>query len=650
MRPPGDIWLTANQRHLTAEVARVRARVERHFGRDPASVADPGEPGEGGGNAGGAFALERVVDAFGLSAFERDILLLCAGVELSGALAALLAAAMPPHGLPTFGLALATLEAPHWSAMLPAAALRRHRLLELCAGDILTQTPLRIDERTLHFLCGVLDPTARIAGGWEVVSDGLRLAPSQRRLASDLMALWTSHARDPRPPRAELVGPDGADRRGVAAAACADAGLVLHRVRVADVPAAPAEREALAQMWGREVALVGGALLVDADRDDTPEGTRAALALAERVSGIVLTASRDPWPGRERASVRFAVARPGAAEQVALWREALGPKARLLDGELDGVVSRFSLSAAAIASAADRLRQHVRVHPSEAGSALLRACREEARPRLDELAERIAPRAGWGDLVLPAPLVRLLEQIAIHVFQRPKVYEQWGYAEKGERGAGVAVLFAGASGTGKTLAAEVLAGALALDLYRIDLSRVVSKYIGETEKNLRSVFDGAEEGSAVLLFDEADALFGKRSEVRDSHDRYANIEVSYLLQRMEAYRGLAVLTTNMRTALDPAFLRRLRFVIEFPFPDPPHRREIWRRSFPPRAPLEAIDVERLARLPLAGGNIRNVALNAAFLAADAGEPVRMVHLERAARDEYDKIERPFPETEWRAGA
>jgi SpoVK/Ycf46/Vps4 family AAA+-type ATPase len=195
------------------------------------------------------------------------------------------------------------------------------------------------------------------------------------------------------------------------------------------------------------------------------------------------------------------------------------------------------------------------------------------------------------------------------------------------------------------MAAEVLAGSLRLDLYRIDLSGVVSKYIGETEKNLRRVFDAAEEGGAILFFDEADALFGKRSEIKDSHDRYANIEINYLLQRMESYRGVAVLATNMKSALDPAFLRRIRFVVNFPFPDATQRAEIWRRVFPPATPTEALDVDTLARLTVPGGSIRNIALNAAFLAASTGEPVRMRHLHRATWVEYAKLERPLPEAE-----
>jgi SpoVK/Ycf46/Vps4 family AAA+-type ATPase len=233
------------------------------------------------------------------------------------------------------------------------------------------------------------------------------------------------------------------------------------------------------------------------------------------------------------------------------------------------------------------------------------------------------------------------------VRQRARVYDEWGFGDRNARGLGVAVLFSGGSGTGKTLAAEVLAGDLALDLYRIDLSSVVSKYIGETEKNLRRVFDAAEESGAILLFDEADALFGKRSEVKDSHDRYANIEVSYLLQRMEAYRGLAILTTNLRSALDASFQRRLRFIVNFPFPDAVQREAIWLRSVPQATPTDALDFRKLARLNVTGGSIRNISLNAAFLAADEGAPLSMRHLHAAAHAESAKLERPLAETETR---
>jgi SpoVK/Ycf46/Vps4 family AAA+-type ATPase len=280
-------------------------------------------------------------------------------------------------------------------------------------------------------------------------------------------------------------------------------------------------------------------------------------------------------------------------------------------------------------------------------AALRSASQREARGRLDALAQRVDTTASWADLVIPSVQIDLLRDIAAHMQHRGCVFGKWGFAAKSSRGLGLSALFSGSSGTGKTLAAEVLATELRLDLYRIDLSQVVSKYIGETEKNLRQVFDAAQDSGAILLFDEADALFGKRSEVKDSHDRYANVEVSYLLQRMEDYRGLAILTTNMKGALDSAFLRRLRFVVNFPFPDAVQRAAIWRQIFPDQTPTEHLDAVRLSQLSVAGGNIRNIALQAAFYAAAASEPVRMSHLLHAARHECAKIEKSLSDTETR---
>jgi SpoVK/Ycf46/Vps4 family AAA+-type ATPase len=262
------------------------------------------------------------------------------------------------------------------------------------------------------------------------------------------------------------------------------------------------------------------------------------------------------------------------------------------------------------------------------------------------LAERLIPKATWDDIVLAANAESLLRQIAQQVGQRGTVYDEWGFRQKLSRGLGISALFVGDSGTGKTMAAEVIANALNLNLYRIDLSAVVSKYIGETEKNLRRLFDAAEDGGAILFFDEADALFGKRSEVKDSHDRYANIEINYLLQRMEAYRGLAILATNMKTALDQAFMRRLRFIVNFPFPGPKERNLIWQKIFPLETPLAGLDFEKLGRFNMTGGSINNIALNAAFMAAHQGTAVTMPLVLAAARTEFRKLERPIREADF----
>ncbi len=251
-----------------------------------------------------------------------------------------------------------------------------------------------------------------------------------------------------------------------------------------------------------------------------------------------------------------------------------------MNGEIDRIAEYFHLDESGIRLSAGAALEALGSTDENAGKVAWRTCRQYARRSLDSLAQRIEPRGSWSDLVLPAAQTDSLRQIAIHLRQRSVVNQDWGFSSRHARGLGLSALFAGASGTGKTLAAEIVANELDLDLYQIDLATIVSKYIGETEKNLRRIFDAAEESGAVLFFDEADALFGKRSEVRDSHDRYANLEVSYLLQRMDSYRGVAILTTNPQQALDPAFRRRIRFIVQFPFPDASSRARIWQRHLP----------------------------------------------------------------------
>ena len=256
-----------------------------------------------------------------------------------------------------------------------------------------------------------------------------------------------------------------------------------------------------------------------------------------------------------------------------------------------------------------------------------------------ELATVIEPRASWADLILPDDQVALLRELVGHVRGRTTVHERWGFRSRAVDGLGIAALFEGESGTGKSLAAEVVASDLGMSLLRVDLATVVSKYIGETEKNVARVFTAAEASGAIILFDEAEALFGKRSEVRDSHDRYANIEIAYLLQRMETYRGLAILTSNAKSSLDRAFQRRLRFIVRFPFPDQVGRERIWRASIPADAPQRGLTFGKLARLNVAGGDIRNIALGAAFRAAAESKPISMAHVRDAARREMEKLGR-----------
>jgi SpoVK/Ycf46/Vps4 family AAA+-type ATPase len=396
-------------------------------------------------------------------------------------------------------------------------------------------------------------------------------------------------------------------------------------------------------------------LYVEAGETEPADRVAAAALteLVDRLGVLLVVGSAERFP-TSRQSVVARLPALDATARHALWQEALGGVASSVNGQLAGIVQQFDLGpegiARAVTAAHDRagLRTTGTVpETSEITAAdLWQACREQAAGHLDALARRLVPCQTWEDIVLPDEIVRQLHEIAGQVAWRSRVYEEWGFGAKLSRGRGISALFSGPSGTGKTMAAEVLAGHLELDLYRIDLSSVVSKYIGETEKNLRRVFDEAERSGAILFFDEADALFGKRSEVKDSHDRYANIEISYLLQRMEEYRGLAILATNLRSHLDQAFLRRLRFLVDFPFPDVGQRQRIWQRVFPPQAAVEGLDFAALGRLEIPGGNIKNIALNASFLAAGEASPVRMEHVLKAARREYVKIEKLVSEADF----
>lgn len=584
-------------------------------------------------------ALERLCRTFGLSGFERMILLLCAAEELDSEVSRLCAQANgnPNAAYPTFSIALAAFPEPHWSALSPTAPLRLFRLVSpIGLPQVpLTRCQLRIEERVLHYLTGISYLDKSLQGIVEQVRSGAPFAESHDAAADVILSAWKST----RPLRAQLVGPDDASKKTVAGVVCQQLGLNLWQIAGDLVPQRPDELESLAQLWDRESALLGAALYVQAS-DLEPAAEKIIRRFLASMAGPAFLSISQRWP-QEGFMPAVEVSKPAKLEQRLLWESLLGSGENDLAGAVSRVVNQFDLSTASIQSAASDALLAMSKGMDPAG-ALWAAGRKAAGPSMSHLAQRIAARATMDDLILGQKEKDLLRSIIASARQRFRVYEEWGFARSGDRGLGISALFAGDSGTGKTTAAEAIAHELDLDLYRIDLSMVVNKYIGETEKNLKKIFDAAEDGGAILLFDEADALFGKRSEVKDSHDRYANIEVGYLLQRMESYRGLAILTTNLKNSLDRAFTRRIRFIVNFPFPDEKSRAEIWRKVFPPSVPTGGLDYGRLATLELAGGNIRNIALGAAFLAADEDSPVGMAHIMHAAREEYDKMGRPFP--------
>ncbi|GAB3836892.1 ATP-binding protein [Dactylosporangium cerinum] len=323
--------------------------------------------------------------------------------------------------------------------------------------------------------------------------------------------------------------------------------------------------------------------------------------------------------------------------RVAAWRTAFA-RHGLPPGAADGLAARYRFGPADIADTLRRAFTRARVEGHPPGpDDVWHAARHRPGHDLARVATPVQPVFTLDDLVLPAETRQQLDELVSHVQLAHQVLERWGFRAVLPRGQGVVALLHGPPGTGKTMAAEAVANALGQDLYRVELSAVVSKYIGETEKNLALAFEEAERAGAVLLFDECDSLFGKRTEQRDAHDRWANLEVNYLLQRVETFAGLAILATNKRTALDEAFLRRLRFTIRFDPPDPQLREQLWRRAFPRDVPTRGVDPAALAGAELAGGHIVQAALAAAFLAAASGGPVEPAHLDRAMRREYEKL-------------
>lgn len=627
-------WERQNQQYLAQAFSVLAARL----------AGDPGPQGaarvDGALEMDSPAAIESLAAIFGLSNFERDLLLLLAGVEMEPDLAERCAQVSGrQRGSVDFSLAMSRLPDSHWSALAPSSPLRKFRFIEVDTAQGLTTAPLRIDERILHYIAGLNVLDSRL----EPI---LRKKPSPEWITEEHFALATkgisplepdAHAR-----LVHLYGDDPDAQENVSAILAHQCGRDLLVMRHEDTPAAGPELEQFLHLWMRESLLMPAFLLLQWGTD-TP--SPAACQLVERLPGPLFLCTRNSVRVH-RLVERYEVNKPGPAAQAELWRTALETADDSLEPVVQDVAEQFRFSAESIVVISRSVIEKQGESVSRVDH-LWNACRAQSRCQMDAMAERITPRATWDDLILPEPQMETLHQLVSQSRHRLAVYEGWGFAAKGRRGLGLCALFSGPSGTGKTLAAEVLAHELKLDLYRIDLSCVVSKYIGETEKNLRQVFDAAESGGVILLFDEADALFGKRAEVKDSHDRYANIEVGYLLQRMESFQGVAILTTNFKSSLDKAFQRRLRFSVEFPFPDATHRQAIWRRVFPPQTPTDGLHPERLAALNVSGGNIRNIAMNAAFLAAAGSEPVRMNHILKAARMEAVKIERPIADTEIR---
>ena len=610
--------------------------------------------------------LQWLQTAYQLTPFEMDVLLLALAPELDRRYERLYAYLHDHVGRrwPTVDLALHLL-CPDAAARLtqrtlfdPNAPLIRHHLIHLIPENdprpsSLLGHFLQLDEQITRFLLGQDSPDSRLASFCQLYPP----TPAQPVLDEQTQQALTRLMADARttgsPVRLYLHGPAVAGKQQSALNAAATLNLPLITAHLTRLPATLTLPDALTLIfryaWFYQALpyLEGWETLAPTSRALLQEHLHPAHPLP-----IVLLAGSEPWSPLPDApdevlSVSFTL--PDYPQRRRYWQAQLQTQDHTLnDNDPDILAERFRLwpnqIAQTVNAAAHQAHWQVVTNQRPTPPRLtvddcFRSARTQSGHDLHNLATKIEPLYTWDDIVLPAAARDQLHEICQQLVHRHTVLGQWGFGQRLSLGKGVNALFAGPSGTGKTMAADIIANELGLELYKIDLSGIVSKYIGETEKNLERIFRSAENANAILFFDEADALFGKRSEVRDSHDRYANIEISYLLQKIEAYDGLAILASNLRQNLDEAFIRRLAFTVHFPFPDETNRRQIWATIWPDEAPLaDDVDLDSLARqFKLSGGNIKNVALAAAYLAATDHQPIGMAHLLRAVRREYQKM-------------
>ena len=612
--------------------------------------------------------LEELALLFRLIPFDIDVLLICLASELDLRYERLYAYLQDDvtRKRPSVDLVLNLLCSTFEDKMAARerfssqSPLLKHYLLHLFDNPSHQNPPLlskylRVDERVVNYLLGFdeidagLQTCARFSEP-QACLDDLFLPPdvkhrlvllSRKKLVKDDGLIFY------------FQGDYGVGKQITAEALCRDLGIGLLAVdgeRLLNSQALNFKKNL--RLAAREAQLQGAALYFKGFdsllADDKRVSLEVLMQTLEDRSGLTFLAGSATWEPMDAlhntAFVRIEFSCLPYTEQKQLWACSLdGNSPFASDVDLNDLVNKFHFSGGQIRDAAATARNLARWRDPENGHVtmtdLYSACRLQSNRKLAILAQKITPHYRLDDIVLPGDRLLQLREICNYVKYRSLVYDEWGFERKLSLGKGLNVLFSGSSGTGKTMAAEIMAGELGLDLYKIDLSQVVSKYIGETEKNLSKIFKEAEASNAILFFDEADALFGKRSEVKDAHDRYANIEIGYLLQKMEEYEGITILATNLRHNMDEAFVRRMQFIVDFPFPDELHRHKIWKVHFPKEVPCgDDINLEFLARqFRLAGGNIKNIVINASFLAAANDKRIDMAHLIHATMREFQKM-------------
>jgi DNA polymerase III delta prime subunit len=613
-----------------------------------------------GGNSVNAFPIVRLERMFGLNPFEVGMIVMAFAVEADKKYERIHAYFNDDltKKLPSVATALDAFcrneaEKLHgWRHVSPDSPLLFFNLIRFAedhADSSFLSRRFRLDERIKRFMVGDnglqegLLPVARLYfphgalpafhAHAAVKEKIVRHIMHENSISAGKQVFW-------------LFGKAHEEKKAVVRAVCEEINLPLITADIEDIHL-ESDQAAVIKNLFREAALQSAILFLEGgDRLYNPDEKslylrKTLLKTISQLSWVTVISAETLWmPGDAEGlyswhPLEFSL--PGFSERKRIWQDALS-RSRLSVSDIDSLAGRFTFSESRI----NNIVLQAALESKADGAALdaiYHACSAQSRQSLEMYAARVPHHYIWNDIVLPEDRTNQLREVCDYIKHKHLVYFSWGFEKKLALGRGLNVLFSGPSGTGKTMAADIIASEFRLDMFKVDLSSLVSKYIGETEKNLNRIFREAESGNIVLFFDEADALFGKRSEVKDAHDRYANIEINYLLQKMEEHEGIVILATNLSKNLDEAFLRRMHFTVEFPFPDEKQRALIWKKIFPEKAPLsDDINITFLAsRFKLAGGNIKNIALSAAFYAAEESSDIRMRHIILAAKREYQKM-------------
>jgi ATPase family associated with various cellular activities (AAA) len=655
----GHEWLLESARHLRELYVPLRQKLEQLELEEETEIESIEV------TCRRSSALGSLCSSFGLSRFERDVLVMLAMMNLDAGLPSVFMSAFS-DGAPTVTF-LKLLEsfsnATHLDqiSFAPESPLRRWDLIKI--SDNLSSSDIALNARTLVlddwvylYLSGVqtLDTVLQGAIQSPNLERHLTLTTAQQSISQHASQQF-GHCL------IQIWGIETDIKSSLSREIARSHGAQLFSLNANNIPHQTELLEQFVVAWNRLARVTpDAALWINSDELNALDPTqlehqaRATGQFILRCECPIILTTRNPraWGV---PSVSFEVNKPSTSEQRELWKAYLlehqslqGLDMAQLERQIANLASQFHFSGTmierAVSEAFGQLEPETEDILQRLHHHLWQASLTLTRPPLEGLTQRIVPAlsASWDRLVLPDNEANILKSMVAHINQRQKVFENWGWEADSSRGLGISALFSGSSGTGKTFSAEIIAKELGVDLQRIDLPSVVSKYIGESEKTLAKIFDAAEYGGSILLFDEADAVFGKRSEVKDSNDRYANLEVSYLLQRMESFRGLVILTTNQETSMDTAFLRRIRFIVRFPTPDKNARKLLWQTIFPTDTPTHNLNYDKLSQLEVSGGNIRNIALGAAFIAAassDTAVGVNMQHLLQSAQEEIRKLKR-----------